>query len=209
MDPITPEVSVTPGPSIATTLKRRHRRRRRYRLQGARLEQIAQRRVRVQKMSSMGMTVGQIADSLKVHRNTITTDLREIRNSQRKRVVDAEGFDELGEAITTLEEIERQAMLDVMAAKAGTSERNQLLRTAMTARLERTSLLQESGVIPKIADQLELSGMVEVLRLPTDALAQRRREIVARLREVDERGPVPQEPTLLLPPASDQDDDLE
>ncbi len=153
-------------------------------------DQIEQRRRSVFRLKQMGMSRTQIADTLHCHRNTIANDMKELEKQRRDIVIDAEGFSELGGAIMALDSIYEQAMADVLSARAGSSERNSLLRTAMNAQLEKTRMMQEAGVIPKVADQLHLTGAVELLKLPTDALMKRRAEIIQQLASI-EGVPVP------------------
>jgi hypothetical protein len=140
-----------------------------------------QRRAKVARYAQMGMTIGQIATAVRAHRNTVSNDLRAIEEMRRARIVSAEGFNELGKAVEDLETIERMAMESALAVDRKSTERNSFLRTAMTARLERTRVLQEAGVIPKVAEQLQLSGALEILKQPTNELLKRKREILAQL----------------------------
>jgi len=149
-------------------------------------EQIDMRREKVKKCIRLGMTYQMAADALKVHKNTIVSDMKAIKDEDRSKVVNAEAYTEIGAHIAKLDESERLAMMDYHACQPGDAKRNSFLRTAMQATAEKIQLQQQAGMIPKVADNLNITGMMEVMKLPDDALERRLQELKQTLLTSDD-----------------------
>jgi len=144
------------------------------------------RRAKIRRSIRQGLTVPEIAKIHSIPLSVVQSDIRALKKATREEILNAEGYDELGDAVEALREIESLALLEMIGARAGSSERNACLRTALQARKERTTLLQDAGIIPKVADKLDIQAIVGILELPTDQLEEKRKEIVRRLQMVDE-----------------------
>jgi DNA-binding CsgD family transcriptional regulator len=153
---------------------------------GSKQDRIEIRREKVKKCLRLGMTYTQIAQTLRVHKNTVVTDVKHVRGENRERAVNAEAYDEIGDHVASLEEAERLAMIDYHACRPGDAKRNSFLRTAMQARGEKIQLQQSVGVIPKVADNLNITGAMEIMKMPDDALERRLEEIKQAFRQSDD-----------------------
>ncbi len=149
---------------------------------GSKREEIQARRKKIQLLRRQhNLTVDEIAKTLGVHENTIKSDIRSMSQENRERAVSTEAYEEIGNHIATLEEIEALAMQDYHKCKEGDSKRNQFLRTAMDARKDIIALQTQAGLISRVVDEFSGKSIMDLMKAPTDELERRRKELIATL----------------------------
>lgn len=145
---------------------------------------IEERRRKVYEYSVQGVPETKIAEVLGVHRNTIASDLKAIRDVNRERVSCADPYAEIGDHDRFLREMEINALFEyaklqdeyitveieeggikrqvqkLMKSQAG--HRQKFLDLAMQARRARMDYQLKTGVVPKAPEQIDLNTfMVE------------------------------------------------
>ncbi len=151
-------------------------------------DKVDQRRAKVVHYQRAGMNVGQIAKALGVHRNTVSKDLKEIRQEHRTRATEIEAYDELGQHIAFLENVANEAMVDYSAAEAGSSARATFLNTAMKARKAIVDLQTETGLLPKVNPAMARAEVQAVAKMSDSELEKRKEEVLRRLKESQDNG---------------------
>ena len=116
-------------------------------------EDIADRRAKVWEMIVRGVNQQAISAALNVHRNTVSNDVKELRKQHRQVVKDADVHDEIGDTVAKYDEIFKYAMIEYSTADKET-HKAQFLDKAMSALQKKVSLLVETGVLPKAAQEI-------------------------------------------------------
>jgi len=125
-------------------------------------EAISDRRKTVWEMLVRGTPQVVIAKTLNVHRNTITNDVRFLRQLHRVEVKDTDVHEILGDAVAKFDEIFKYAMQEYSTVdKKKTAAKAQFLEKALSAMDKKARLLVETGVLPKAAQEITGKMMVE------------------------------------------------
>jgi len=142
-------------------------------------EQIAERRAAVWEMVVRGVPQAVIAKTLNVHRNTVVTDVKELRKMHRKAVKDSDVHDTLGDSVAKFDEIFKYSMQEFSTAEKA-REKAQFLEKAIAAMDKKTRLLVETGVLPKAAQEITGKMVVEGVDV-TKASLQELRTLQSRM----------------------------
>lgn len=119
-------------------------------------DQIQQRRLEVFELHFMqGLEVTTIAEIVGVHRNTITTDLREIRRELAQEMRKADVVEEVAIAAAKYEKLAQMALYEMSQAKSEVGK-SKLLGQAMRAWESKHNFLMNTGVLPSRRSQIDL-----------------------------------------------------
>jgi orotate phosphoribosyltransferase-like protein len=137
-----------------------------------------ERRMLVFRMKMRGLKHEAIARELNVTTRTVTRDAKWIKDHMREVAASVDKFEELGEAMASLEEISKEAMYQFSEAEKA-SEKNSFLVTAMNATNQRIKMMMEAGIIDKAATDVNLT--LDLSKMTTDELEKKRAEVMSRL----------------------------
>jgi len=144
-------------------------------------QETYERRIKVFRMKMRGLNHTAIARELNVTRNAIVRDSKWIKEHFTQLAAQADRNTEMGEAMAHLEEIEKEAMFNYSETE-NPKAKNDFLLTAITACEKRVKLMMDAGIISKAPVDLNLT--VDLSRMSTEELIQRRRDVVNRLTQV-------------------------
>jgi FixJ family two-component response regulator len=130
------------------------------------------------RMKVRGLTHASIARELDVNPKTITRDAKWIKEHMREVAASVDKYEELGEAMASLQEISKEAMYQFNETEKA-SEKNSFLVTALNATNQRIKMMMEAGIIDKAATDVNLS--LDLSKLTTDELEKKRAEVMSRL----------------------------
>lgn len=102
-----------------------------------------------------GLDVGVIAEIFGVHRNTISNDLRTIRERVAKQVRDGDVLAAVGLHAALFDRIAQTAMVEFEKADGGRT-RNGFLSTALSALDKKTRMLIDVGFLPHRRNEVDL-----------------------------------------------------
>ena len=111
------------------------------------MEAIEQRRRTVLEMTMRGITASTIAQQLGVHRNTIVSDLRAIRDQNREAMERADVLEEIGGAARFYDMIQQESMYG-MTTNRHPMVKVSFLSLAMKAQAEKLNLMTKVGILP-------------------------------------------------------------
>lgn len=149
-------------------------------------EQTLERRLEVFRLKMRGLSHVAIARSLQVSRNTILRDAGWIKDHLREIATNADKFDVLGEAMSELEEIKKQALFYANETE-NPQARNNFLLTSITALEKRVRLMMDAGIIDAAPIGVNLS-VEEVKKMSTEELLQRRATMLDHLKKLEVPG---------------------
>jgi FixJ family two-component response regulator len=141
-------------------------------------QETQERRMLVFRMKMRGLTHASIARELDVNPKTITRDAKWIKEHMREVAASVDKYEELGEAMASLQEISKEAMYQFNETEKA-SEKNSFLVTALNATNQRIKMMMEAGIIDKAATDVNLS--LDLSKLTTDELEKKRAEVMSRL----------------------------
>jgi transposase len=129
---------------------------------------IERRRLNVIQLRLQGMTVSEVAERLKVSTDTIAKDIDAVRNSNAKHVERFNQKDFVGDTLSVYDAIERDAWSQVAILPEGDSRRVKFLDAVRNTRKEQIKLLQNSGLLHKEAEKVEVQVTTQVIENWTD-----------------------------------------
>jgi len=141
-------------------------------------QETKERRMLVFRMKMRGLTHAAIARELDVNSKTITRDAKWIKEHMREVAASVDKYEELGEAMASLQEISKEAMYQFNETEKA-SEKNSFLVTALNATNQRIKMMMEAGIIDKATTDINLS--LDLSKLTTDELEKKRAEVMSRL----------------------------
>lgn len=121
---------------------------------------IITRRQKVYNMKMKGYTITEIAEKLKVHRNTISKDLKYMTEEAKGAVSEELSQERLGNVIREMEEVAYKAWKDYERYESP-QPRTNCLNLILKVKLAIIDVLQSTGAMPKAADKLDLSAEVK------------------------------------------------
>ena len=130
------------------------------------------------RMKMRGLNHAAIARELDVNPKTITRDAKWIKEHMREVAASVDKYEELGEAMASLQEISKEAMYQFNETEKA-SEKNSFLVTALNATNQRIKMMMEAGIIDKATTDINLS--LDLSKLTTDELEKKRAEVMSRL----------------------------
>lgn len=148
-------------------------------------EETFERRLEVFRLQMRGIRPTEIARELGVSLKTIRKDRRWLEAHLREVALNADRFKEIGEAMEVLKEVEQEALYH-MAETENAHAKNQYLQTAMNARVNRTKMMMDAGIIPKASEDVNLH-VGEMAKMSVEELVQRRARVVADLQDMENR----------------------
>ena len=131
-------------------------------------EVIEIRRMEVIRRRLRGQTAGTIARALNVSENTIYNDIKAIRDSNLKHVTTFVQEDFIGDTIQTFQRIEQEAWNQVAQLDDGDARKAKFLDSVRASRKEQIKLLQNSGLLHKEANKVEVQVTSDVLNTWSD-----------------------------------------
>jgi hypothetical protein len=148
-------------------------------------EETFERRLEVFRLQLRGIRPTEISRELGVSMKTIRKDRKWLENHLREVALNADRFKEIGEAMAVLGEVEQEALYH-MAETENAHAKNNYLQTAMKARVDRTKLMMDSGIIPKATEEVNVH-VGEMAKMSVEELVQRRQRVVAELQDLEGR----------------------
>ena len=121
------------------------------------------RRIEVIRRRLRGETITTIADALGCSVGTINNDIKAIRDSNAELVSQFSQKDYVGETLQTFQKIEEEAWRQVFALDVGDSRKAKFLDSIRATRKEAIKLLQNSGLLHKEAEKVEVQVTSEVI----------------------------------------------
>jgi len=122
------------------------------------------RRINVIRRRLRGETIASIAEAIGCSAGTINNDIKAIRDSNRECVSEFNQEDYVGDTLQTFRNIEEEAWRQVFALDVGDSRKAKFLDSIRATRKEAVKLLQNSGLLHKEAEKLEVQVTSEVIR---------------------------------------------
>jgi len=151
---------------------------------------IEARRAKVWDLYARGVKITVIAEILKVHRNTVSNDLKILRERQGKVVKQLDAAATVGETLEFYDEIRRLSLAEYYAA-GDLRGKNSFLQTALSAIKNKERLLGDCGLIPSqrkggVNVQVNVANFSEQVAKKTsgmsiDELRSRKKELLERL----------------------------
>lgn len=124
---------------------------------------IELRRIDVIRRRLRGETISGIARALDCSAGTINNDIKAIRESNHDIVTKFSQSDYVGDTLHTFKKIEEEAWTQVFALDVGDSRKAKFLDSIRATRKEAIKLLQNSGLLHKEAERVEVKVTSEVL----------------------------------------------
>lgn len=145
-------------------------------------QQLEDRRRQVWDLVLRGVPVTVIAKTLGVHRNTITNDVKVLRERNRQQITDVDVKAEIGDAVAKYDEIFKAALGDYATTDKDGSKAS-FLSQAQSALERKLRFLIDVGVLPKAVQ--EFSGKlvvegVDVASASVDELKSLRNKLAQR-----------------------------
>lgn len=137
-----------------------------------------ERRMLVFRMKMRGLGHAAIARELDRNPKTITRDAKWLKEHMREVAASVDKYEELGEAMASLQEISKEAMYQFNETEKP-SEKNSFLVTALNATNQRIKMMMEAGIIDKAATDVNLT--LDLSKLTTNELEKKRAEVMSRL----------------------------
>ena len=178
-------------------------------------EVIEIRRMEVIRRRLRGQTAGTIARALNVSENTIYNDIKAIRDSNLKHVTTFVQEDFIGDTIQTFQRIEQEAWNQVAQLDAGDARKAKFLDSVRASRKEQIKLLQNSGLLHKEANKVEVQVTSDVLntwsddqkQMVADALVDAAILDAEEILELPEYNSMPKEEEVVFEDVADFSDD--
>lgn len=123
-------------------------------LEGQYLTRVRRRKVYVMRMQNM--TVREMADELRAGQQTIISDLKQIDEALKRDIDSKQGTEILNEKLLELEGLKIMAIAGAKESEG--NEQTGFLNTAAKINELQAKLLQDAGIIRKVAAKHELSG---------------------------------------------------
>jgi hypothetical protein len=148
--------------------------------------EIEERRQRVYEMKCSGLSKVAIAKMLQCSRNTVANDLEAIRKDRAKTLKDADAHEEIGAKLRFLEEIRTKALIDYGLTPEKSPLRSGYLNTALRAEQMATDLMLQTGMLPKVADKIQVEQLYEhngadIRKMGLDELKQAAQDLMSSL----------------------------
>ena len=147
-------------------------------------EGLEKRRILVFDLHLRGMTNGAIGSILKIHRNTVSSDLRAIKKLQAKAVQRLDSDEETGATLDYYKKLRDEAYQQYLECESANSKLG-FLQAALRAQEMYTRLLMDVGTIAKVATKVSTmhGGSVDFKMNDqgSDDLRARRGELMADL----------------------------
>lgn len=150
-------------------------------------QETYERRIKVFRMKMRGLNHTAIARELNVSRNAIIRDAKWVKEHFTEIAAHADRNSEVGMAMAKLEEIEKEAMFNYSETE-NPKLKNDFLLTTITACEKRIKLMMDAGIITKAPVDLNLS--IDLSKMSTEELVQRRAEVVRKLSTLGVTSPV-------------------
>lgn len=178
-------------------------------------EVIEIRRMEVIRRRLRGQTAGTIARALNVSENTIYNDIKAIRDSNLKHVTTFVQEDFIGDTIQTFQRIEQEAWNQVAQLDDGDARKAKFLDSVRASRKEQIKLLQNSGLLHKEANKVEVQVTSDVLntwsddqkQMVADALVDAAILDAEEILELPEYNSMPKEEEVVFEDVADFSDD--
>ena len=178
-------------------------------------EVIEIRRMEVIRRRLRGQTAGTIARALNVSENTIYNDIKAIRDSNLKHVTTFVQEDFIGDTIQTFQRIEQEAWNQVAQLDDGDARKAKFLDSVRASRKEQIKLLQNSGLLHKEANKVEVQVTSDVLntwsddqkQIVADALVDAAILDAEEILELPEYNSMPKEEEVVFEDVADFSDD--
>ena len=178
-------------------------------------EVIEIRRMEVIRRRLRGQTAGTIARALNVSENTIYNDIKAIRDSNLKHVTTFVQEDFIGDTIQTFQRIEQEAWNQVAQLDDGDARKAKFLDSVRASRKEQIKLLQNSGLLHKAANKVEVQVTSDVLntwsddqkQMVADALVDAAILDAEEILELPEYNSMPKEEEVVFEDVADFSDD--
>ena len=129
---------------------------------------IERRRLHVIQLRLQGLTTAEVATRLGVSSDTIVKDIEAIRASNNKYVEEFNQKDFVGDTLNVYNAIEKDAWAQVAILPEGDSRRVKFLDSVRNSRKEQIKLLQNSGLLHKEAEKVEVQLTAQVIENWTD-----------------------------------------
>jgi hypothetical protein len=149
-------------------------------------EETLERRLEVFRLQMRGLSNVAISRALQVTRNTIIRDSKWLKGNLRELATQADKFDVMGEAMSELEEIKKQALFYASETE-NPQARNNFLLTSITALEKRVRLMMDAGIIDAAPIGVNLS-VEEVRKMSTEELLQKRASMLDHLKKLEVPG---------------------
>ena len=124
---------------------------------------IELRRIEVIRRRLRGETISGIASALNCSVSTVNNDIKAIRDVNSAAVKDFNQEDYIGETLQTFKKIEEESWHQVFALDTGDSRKAKFLDSIRATRKEAVKLLQNSGLLHKEAERVEVQVTSEVI----------------------------------------------
>ena len=178
-------------------------------------EVIEIRRMEVSRRRLRGQPAGTIARALNVSENTIYNDIKAIRDSNLKHVTTFVQEDFIGDTIQTFQRIEQEAWNQVAQLDDGDARKAKFLDSVRASRKEQIKLLQNSGLLHKEANKVEVQVTSDVLntwsddqkQMVADALVDAAILDAEEILELPEYNSMPKEEEVVFEDVADFSDD--
>jgi len=151
---------------------------------------IEDRRGKVWNLHTRGISITNMVAILKVHRNTISNDLKVLRRRQGEAVSQLDAAASVGESLKYYDTIIQLSLKEYYAA-GDLRGKNGFLQTAMAAIRNRDKLLSTTGLIPSVVGggvnvQVNVANFTEKVanetqKMSIDELKRRRSELLNRI----------------------------
>ena len=122
----------------------------------------------------------ELARLLGVHRNTVQTDLKWLRDQDRDRILQGDAHQILGDTDRFLTEVEGKAM-ELHTTAADPKVRADALKMARDTRLSRVELLFKTGAIPRVDTAQDYVRAQEYRSMSTEQIRERARTMLLKL----------------------------
>ena len=178
-------------------------------------EVIEIRRMEVIRRRLRGQTAGTIARALNVSENTIYNDIKAITDSNLKHLTTFVQEDFIGDTIQTFQRIEQEAWNQVAQLDDGDARKAKFLDSVRASRKEQIKLLQNSGLLHKEANKVEVQVTSDVLntwsddqkQMVADALVDAAILDAEEILELPEYNSMPKEEEVVFEDVADFSDD--
>jgi DNA-binding CsgD family transcriptional regulator len=129
---------------------------------------IERRRINVIQLRLQGLTTAEVAKRLSVSTDTVAKDIEAIRKANNKYVEEFNQKDFVGDTLNVYSAIEKDAWAQVATLPQGDSRRVKFLDAVRNTRKEQIKLLQNSGLLHKEAEKVEVQITTQVIDGWTD-----------------------------------------
>jgi len=138
-------------------------------------EEMEMRRLEVARRRLQGQSVSNIARDLNYSPATIRNDIEALQDANVKYITGFNQVDFVGESLNVYRSLESEAFRQIDSVPIGDSRRSKFIKDARDSRSAMVKLLQESGLLHREAQKLDVAVSVAVL----DNWSIQQREMVA------------------------------